>query len=227
MAAEEKKAPEGQEAAPKKKGLPKTAILIGAIMLLEAGGFLAAMKFMGGGPSTAQASESGEGGHGESAEGGPGGGAEGGHGGAAAESGHGEAKEEGGHGEAAGGKGGHEGGATYVKKSAPNATAEVKVLTKFRVPNSKSGRNYVYDFDIAAVVPEARKAEAEKLITDKGGEIADRAAQIIRSADAKVLAEDDFETLRMQMRQTLVRICGDEKLIVRVLIPRCVPMRTD
>lgn len=106
-------------------------------------------------------------------------------------------------------------------------TVEVDLLKKFRVPNTKSGRTWVYDFDIKIVVPADRKAAVESLVTERAGEISDRVAQIVRAADSRTLQEDDFRTLRMQIEQALATIFRDEKLVQRVLIPRCVPTQAD
>lgn len=222
-----------------KKGLPKTAIVIGLVTVCQAAGFFAAMKFFGSTPAPTYGASGGdeakeddshgaasESGHGEPAEG---------HGKPAKESsgGHGEPKKAGGHeaGKSGGhGEGGH-GGKNYVDTSAASASeaefAEVAVLTKFRAPNHKSGRTFVYDFEVRAIVASARKEEMERLVKERAGEIADRVAQTIRAADEKILREDDLQTLRMQLRNVLTQIAGDEKLIRKVLIPKFVPMRAD
>ncbi len=169
---------EAQLAAKPRKALPKTALLIVGIMVLEAGGFLAAMKLFGSGPGSTY-------------------GAEGGH---------------------------------YVQGHDPTtqpATAEVEVVRKFKVLNTKSGRAYVYDFDITALVPGDRLAEMQKLVTERSGELADRLAMVIRSADPRELEADDLQSLRLKFKREIGGIANDESLVLRVLIPRCVQMRAE
>lgn len=104
--------------------------------------------------------------------------------------------------------------------------AEVVLLETFKVPNSKTGHTIVYDFDISIAVPVPRKAEMEQIAQSRGAELRDRVAQIIRQARPDVLQEDDFGTLRMLIKRTLNEIVGDEQMIQRVLIPRCMPIPT-
>ncbi len=219
-----------------KKGLPKTAIVIGAITLVQAAGFFVAMKYFGSTPApTYGASEaSGHGDETDDADGGGHGEATGGHATPPQDGGHGEAKKPDAHGakpESGHGGGGGHGGKNYVDTSATAVPepefAEVVVLAKFRAPNHKGGRTYVYDFEVRAIVAAARKDDMDRLVKERAGEIADRVAQTIRAADERILREDDLQTLRMQLRNVLTQIAGDEKLIRRVLIPKFVPMRAD
>ncbi len=123
-----------------------------------------------------------------------------------------------------GGHGGHYAAGGDPKDSA--ATAEVMLLQKFRVPNNRTGRAILYDFDIAVIVRADRKAEMEALVKERAGEISDQVAQIVRGAEARVLQEFDFRTLRTQIQHALAGIVRDDKLVLRVLIPRCVPLPT-
>lgn len=107
------------------------------------------------------------------------------------------------------------------------ALVEVELLKGFRVPNSKSGRTYIYDIDITVVVQSSRKDEVVELQADRDGEIRDRVAQVIRGADPRVLAEDDFKVLRSQLKYTLSDVAQNKGLIRKILIPRCVPLRTE
>ena len=109
----------------------------------------------------------------------------------------------------------------------PLTTVEVELLSKFRVPNDKRGRLYVYDFDITAKIPGRRQEEAGTLVAERQGEIADRVAQIVRAADPAVLREPALKTLRMQIQHAVGEVLGDQDLLVEVLIPRCVPTRHD
>ena len=103
---------------------------------------------------------------------------------------------------------------------------EIALLQSFKVPNNKTGHTIVYDFDISVTVPESRKEEMEELAKNRDSEIRDRIAQLIRQARPQVLQEDDFGTLRMLLKRTFSEIIGDEEMIMRVLIPRCMPIPT-
>jgi len=107
------------------------------------------------------------------------------------------------------------------------SSVEVVVLQRFRVPNSKSGQTLIYDFDLSVVVPASRKAEMEQAVKNRFAEISDRVSQTIRQSSPRVLGEDDFTTLRQLLKQNLDEIARDNQLIQRVLIPRCVPLKTD
>jgi hypothetical protein len=180
----------------------KALLVVGVVAALQAGGFFLAMKLFSGGPTPTYGAESG--GHAAPADA---------HGGEA----HAPA---GAHGDesphyAAGGD-----------PRVETATVEVPLLQKFRVPNNRSGRSVLYDFDIAVVVKAERKAEMEALAKDRAGEISDQVAQLVRAADTRMLQEFDFRTLRLQIQHALNEIVRDDKLIQRVLIPRCVPLQT-
>jgi flagellar basal body-associated protein FliL len=104
-------------------------------------------------------------------------------------------------------------------------TAEpVVLLEKFKAPNTKSGRLYIYDLNIVIKVPAHEKERVEEVVAERKGEISDIVARIIRSADPRVLAEDELKTLRMQVQHALTPVLKDEDLVQRVLIPRCVPI---
>lgn len=106
-------------------------------------------------------------------------------------------------------------------------TVEISMLERFRVPNDRSGRLYIYDFDVAVKTPGAREEEATKLVNTRKREISDRVARIVRAADPPVLREPELKTLRTQMQQAIGEVVGDPSLIVEVLIPHCVPVRSD
>ncbi|MBK9120296.1 MAG: hypothetical protein IPM18_11945 [Phycisphaerales bacterium] len=111
--------------------------------------------------------------------------------------------------------------------SQPAGTVEVQVVRGFRVPNDKSGILFLYDMDISVLVPRADQARMEGLVAERGAEIGDRLAQILRGAHDRMLREDDLRALRQQVALGLAEIARDDRLILRVLIPRFVPMRTD
>ena len=106
-------------------------------------------------------------------------------------------------------------------------TAEIDVLRKFKVPNDKQGRMYIYDFDVVLKVPGSREEDANKLVEERKGEISDHIARIVRGADPGVLHEPELKALRMQLQHAVGEVVGDQDIIVEVLIPRCVPVRAD
>jgi flagellar basal body-associated protein FliL len=168
---------EPQEKPKRKRKLPKTPVLIGAVMLIEAGGFFAGMKLMGSDPKESY----GEG------------------------SGH------------------------YVEgaPSTQQAEVEVPILTRFRVPNSKSGRSYIYDLDLVVTVLQNRKEEMEGIVAASSATISDAVSMVFRRADPDVLSQDDLTSLRRQLKYVLNEITHDDQLIQRVLIPRMVPLKAD
>ncbi len=108
--------------------------------------------------------------------------------------------------------------------SQPATLIEVPLLKGVRVPNDKSGRMWLYDFDLVVVVPADKKDAMAKLATDRAGEIADCVARVVRGASDRMLREDNLSVLRSQLLQGFNEISGDDKLIERVLIPRFVPL---
>ena len=58
-------------------------------------------------------------------------------------------------------------------------------------------------------------------------EISDRVARIVRAADPAVLHEPELKTLRMQLQHAVGEVAGDQDAIIEILIPRCVPIRSD
>ena len=106
-------------------------------------------------------------------------------------------------------------------------TVEIELLRKFQVPNDQKGRLYVYDFDLAVKVPGHRKEEIEKFAVERQREISDRVARIVRAADPAVLHEPELATLRAQLQRAIGEIAGDQDVIREILIPRCVPIRSD
>jgi flagellar basal body-associated protein FliL len=206
-----------EEAAPaegekKKKGgigalLTKLPVLLGGVMIIEAFVLFAGFKMIGGGPSQAGAAVDLPA-HGESSEK-----AEGGHG----EGGHGE----GGHGEGA------EGGAP-ASPADPKKPVELQVV-EFRAPNSQSGRMFLYDVSIVAIVKQKNQATVEALIKERGGLLKDRVRTIIAQSEPQKLtggSEPGLETLRRQVKFQLDEIIG-EGMVDEVLVPKCIPFRTD
>jgi flagellar basal body-associated protein FliL len=115
-----------------------------------------------------------------------------------------------------------------AEQPAEAPTAEVALLKNFRVPNNKSGQTIVYDFDITLVVPAEntdRLQQVSDALQSRLGELSDRAAQIVRGASPRILGEDDFHTLRLQLQRAFTEVLRDPDAVQRVLIPRCVPLR--
>ena len=93
----------------------------------------------------------------------------------------------------------------------------------------QSGRTFLYDVNIFVMT----KSDFEKRVTDtikaKKALIEDRVRTIIAQNDPEKLgggSEPGLETLRRQVKHQLDEIVGDG-LIEEVLIPRCIPFRTD
>lgn len=173
----------GAAAAPpaKKKGLPKTLIIVLGVTIIEAGLFFGAMKMFGGGPQQAHGEPSGENLlHGEEPH-----------------------------------------------KAEAIEAVEIELLSKFRVPNDKSGTLFIYDLDVYVKAPKSKSEAIEKIVSERKGELSDRIARIVRGNDAAVLNEADLKTLRMQIRNSLSELADDPEILSEVLIPRCVPMRAE
>lgn len=211
MAEKDAKKPEKAEApakgaaapAEEKKGggggglLSKTPILIGAVMVIEAVMLFAGFKFLMGGPKQAAAIEVVTG-DAPKSEGGEG---------------HGEGE----HGEAG-----------PAKKVDKNAQIELP-LVEFRAPNKQSGRTFIYDVAIFVVTRKENESKVKDAIKDREALIKDRVRTIIAESDPDKLegrSEPNLDTLRRQVKCQLDDIIG-EGLIDEVLVPRCIPFRTD
>lgn len=119
---------------------------------------------------------------------------------------------------------------SLLEESSPaeqdESVTEVVLLERFRVPNTKTGHTIMYDFDISVVVPTARKEEMDEIVQSRYATIKDRVTIVIRQAPPRVLNEDNLATLRRLLKQGLNEVIGDDEMIRRVLIPRCVPLQT-
>ena len=138
----------------------------------------------------------------------------------------GEAKKENAHGEAK--SEAKEGEAAAAEPADPKKQVEVPVV-EFRAPNKIGGRTFLYDVSIYAVTAAKNKAILETAFKDRGALIKDRVRTIIAQSDPDKLgggAEPGLETLRRQVRYQLEQIVG-ENLIDEILVPRCIPFRTD
>jgi flagellar basal body-associated protein FliL len=129
------------------------------------------------------------------------------------------------HGEKGEGKEGEgKGGAVVDKKK----VVEVPVLD-FKAPNKQSGRTFLYDVNIVAVSKGEFEEKVKTNIKDHESLIKDRVRTIIAQSDPEKLgggSEPGLETLRRQVKYQLDEILG-EGMVDEVLIPRCIPFRTD
>lgn len=119
------------------------------------------------------------------------------------------------------GHGGDAHGAPAVAQS-----AELPV-TKFKAPNLKTGRLYLYEIEIYARTSQEKAEDLKKRLEANKATIDDRLNRVIRSSEPQDLQEDGLETLRRQIRHELSQVVGDEKMIEEILIPKCTPFKVD
>lgn len=184
--------------APGKLGLlKKTPVLLGAVMVLEAVVLFAGFKMLGGGAPATAA------------------GAE-----LAMTEG-----EEGAH----DGHGGNGGSAdAHAKSSDKKRSIELLVLD-FKAPNKASGRTFLYDVAIYVVTKNEYETKVKDTLKVREALIKDRIRTIIAQSDPEKLtggSEPGLETLRRQVKYQLDMILG-EGVIEEVLVPKCIPFRTD
>lgn len=210
---ESKEAP-AEGAKPAKKGgiMSKTPVLLGGVMLIEAGILFGGFKMFGGSsPKAAPGAELvSEEGHEESAEGG-----------------HGEAATEGSHGEAAA-EGGHGAATTPTKSKDKKKSVEISVIDT-KASNTVTGRKMLFDVSIYVVTKGVNEDKVKTALKDREALIKDRIRTIIAQSDPEKLlgsSEPGLETLRRQVKYQLDEIMG-EGLIDEVLVPRCIPFRAD
>ncbi|MGH7179983.1 MAG: hypothetical protein ACREJC_21580, partial [Tepidisphaeraceae bacterium] len=126
------------------------------------------------------------------------------------------------------GSGHGEKGAHGTQAGDKRKCVEIQVL-QFRAPNKLSGRTFLYDVEVFAVTRTESADVVKAAITDRGALIKDRIRTIIAQTDPEKLgggSEPGLETLRRQVKYQLDQIVG-EGLIDEVLIPKCIPFRTD
>lgn len=119
-------------------------------------------------------------------------------------------------------------GKTDAAASDAKAPVEIQVVD-FRAPNKRSGRTFLYDVSIYAVTKAEFADKVKAMISSRDALIKDRIRTIIAESDPDKLgggSEPGLETLRRQVKYQLDEIVGDG-LIDQVLIPRCMPFRTD
>jgi len=119
------------------------------------------------------------------------------------------------------------GGATTATAD-PKSSVEISVVD-FRAPNKLSGRTFLYDVSIFVVTKAEFEEKVKATISSRDALIKDRIRTIIAQSDPEKLgggSEPGLETLRRQVKYQLDEIVG-EGLISEVLVPRCIPFRTD
>src|SRR3954447_11666368 len=120
---------------------------------------------------------------------------------------------------------GHSGGG---KSSGPKKAVELLVLD-FKAPNKASGRTFLYDVAIYVVTKAEHEKQVKDTLKEREALIKDRIRTIIAQSDPEKLtggSEPGLETLRRQVKYQLDIILG-EGVIEEVLVPKCIPFRTD
>jgi flagellar basal body-associated protein FliL len=177
--------------------LTKLPVLLGGVMVLEAVVLFGAFKLLGGSPTPASGAD------------------------LAVDDGDPHA-----HGSGTGGHGG--GDASSTAGASKNRSVEINVVN-FKAPNKLSGRTFLYDVSIYVVVKSIDAERVKQVIKDREALIQDRIRTIIAQSDPEKLgggSEPGLETLRRQVKYQLDEIVGDGQ-IAEVLVPRCIPFRTD
>jgi flagellar basal body-associated protein FliL len=118
-------------------------------------------------------------------------------------------------------------GAGLMEPQGQTPADQELLVVQLKAPNVRTGKLYLYDIEVQAVVEQRNKSQAEALLANRKGTIEDRLAKIIRAADPQHLQEPGLETLRRQVKYELEQIAGQEGLIKEVLIPKCTPFRAD
>src|SRR3954468_18053798 len=111
---------------------------------------------------------------------------------------------------------------------AKGTTTEIQVLD-FKAQNKQTGRPFLYDVSVFVVVKSEFAEKVKDTIKSREALIKDRVRTIIAQNDPEKLgggSEPGLETLRRQVKHQLDEVIGDG-LVEEVLIPRCIPFRTD
>jgi len=130
--------------------------------------------------------------------------------------------------EESGGHGEHGEGGEGKSSGDKRKVMELEVLS-FRAPNKLSGRTFLYDVSIYVVAKSENEKRIKETIEARKALITDRIRTIIAQTDPEKLgggSEPGLETLRRQVKYQLDQIVGDG-LIDEVLVPRCIPFRTE
>lgn len=110
----------------------------------------------------------------------------------------------------------------------PAKQVEINVVD-IKAPNKVSGRTLLVDVSIWMVVNRDFETQAKDVVKAREALIRDRIRTIIAQSDPAKLdggAEPGLETLRRQVKYQLDEILG-EGIVDEVLVPRCIPMRTE
>jgi flagellar basal body-associated protein FliL len=124
-----------------------------------------------------------------------------------------------------GGKGEGHGGKAGDRKA---RSVELNVLD-FKAPNKVNGRTFLYDVSIFVVCKIEYEKQVKDTLKEREALIKDRVRTIIAQSDPEKLvggSEPGLETLRRQVKYQLDTIVG-EGMIEEVLVPKCIPFRTD
>jgi flagellar basal body-associated protein FliL len=103
------------------------------------------------------------------------------------------------------------------------------LVVDFKAPNKTSGRTFLYDVAIYVVTKSEHEAKVKDTLKEREALIKDRVRTIIAQSDPEKLtggSEPGLETLRRQVKYQLDLILG-EGVIEEVLVPKCIPFRTD
>jgi flagellar basal body-associated protein FliL len=103
------------------------------------------------------------------------------------------------------------------------------LVVDFKAPNKASGRTFLYDVAIYVVTRSEHEAKVKDTLKEREALIKDRVRTIIAQSDPEKLtggSEPGLETLRRQVKYQLDIILG-EGVIEEVLVPKCIPFRTD
>lgn len=120
--------------------------------------------------------------------------------------------------------GGHGEGAA----GSTDASRDVELaVVKFKAPNMKSGRLFLYDIEVYAKTKKDRADTLKKLLENYKATLEDRLSRVVRAAEPQDLQEDGLETIRRQVRHEVGQVVGDEKLVDEILIPKCTPFKVD
>jgi flagellar basal body-associated protein FliL len=107
-------------------------------------------------------------------------------------------------------------------------TVEVEVVS-FKAPNKMTGRTYLYDVKIKAIVKTEFEERVKDSLSSNEGLIKDRIRTIIAESDPEKLGgakEPGLETLRRQVKHQLDDIVG-EGMVDEVIVPSCIGFRAD
>ena len=123
---------------------------------------------------------------------------------------------------------GHESHGKPGKGGERKKSVELLVLD-FKAPNKASGRTFLYDVAIYVVTKSEYESKVKATLKEREALIKDRVRTIIAQSDPEKLtggSEPGLETLRRQVKYQLDIILG-EGVIEEVLVPKCIPFRTD